>query len=572
MDRSIILPEDNSRILEVLRYYNQNKRRFKTTYISKYERFQDLEQEYLDVSGTRSKRQEIRDMKMEGADKFYEDINWKVYAITTEEAACYYGRGTRWCTAATTSGHNYAKEYLDEGPLFIFIDRAGDKFQADAKFDVILNAEDMELSDDDHNEILDLVSGMRNTEYDMYLEYAIIRRIEKGDYYPDENGEALYIENLKSEMQNTNDIGSIASMAYNYVQEQVDIYDLDSLEDIISQDASTSLRYADNILKSRRFKKGEEVIAETASVAVVYAREIIKGRFPEAEENIASYPTHSGSYAKWVIKGRWPLGEDAISKNGTASSKYAFEVIKDRFPEGEEAIKNGDPRVWTGYVTEFLSDSDDALEMVLETKNLEGIVSYAIKTDERIPEVEDMIETYTDFSVFDTRFVRSVLEYSIHFKVFFYVVIGNMMLSKKSNTNVIKYIMEYNNAVGLDSKMIEIIGDQILVNTTQMDIDIPIWYSEVIMKERWEEMEEQYFESRGIIDPYEPVDYAIKMKVRLSLKSETMMFDHSAAAKYAYWVIGDKFPIERMHKEILDVSTFTRTNDVKMYQELYGDK
>jgi hypothetical protein len=99
ISQKIILPEDAFRVREVLEYYNKYKSRFKTKYISRYKTFHDLEQEYLDISGQKSERQKIRDMKMDGATKLLDTRDWTVYAITTPAAACHYGKGTRWCTS-----------------------------------------------------------------------------------------------------------------------------------------------------------------------------------------------------------------------------------------------------------------------------------------------------------------------------------------------------------------------------------------------------------------------------------------------------------------------------------------
>ena len=57
-----------------------------------------------------------------------------VRVITPEDqtAACYYGQGTRWCTAAT-KGSNYFDHYNQQGPMYIIIPKkpqhAGEKYQ-----------------------------------------------------------------------------------------------------------------------------------------------------------------------------------------------------------------------------------------------------------------------------------------------------------------------------------------------------------------------------------------------------------------------------------------------------------
>lgn len=62
----------------------------------------------------------------------YEDENWRVLIPQDQSAACYYGRGTRWCTAAT-KGRNLFGYYNDIAPLMILLpkhpEHTGEKYQ-----------------------------------------------------------------------------------------------------------------------------------------------------------------------------------------------------------------------------------------------------------------------------------------------------------------------------------------------------------------------------------------------------------------------------------------------------------
>lgn len=62
----------------------------------------------------------------------YEDNTIRVIEPLNKEAACYYGQGTRWCTAATR-GSNYFNEYSKDAPLFIVLPKKaayiGEKYQ-----------------------------------------------------------------------------------------------------------------------------------------------------------------------------------------------------------------------------------------------------------------------------------------------------------------------------------------------------------------------------------------------------------------------------------------------------------
>jgi hypothetical protein len=66
------------------------------------------------------------------ATEVYKDAEVRIVVPEDEPAACYYGRGTRWCTAAT-QGTNYYNHYSRQGPLYILIPTKakyeGEKYQ-----------------------------------------------------------------------------------------------------------------------------------------------------------------------------------------------------------------------------------------------------------------------------------------------------------------------------------------------------------------------------------------------------------------------------------------------------------
>lgn len=79
-------------------------------------------------------RQEQEQAKLDAgkARKAYEDETATVVVPEDEAAACKYGRGTRWCTAAT-QGSNYFEHYSSKGPLYIILPKKptydGEKYQ-----------------------------------------------------------------------------------------------------------------------------------------------------------------------------------------------------------------------------------------------------------------------------------------------------------------------------------------------------------------------------------------------------------------------------------------------------------
>jgi hypothetical protein len=59
---------------------------------------------------------------IEGSDVVYDDENFTVVAPYTYKASCYYGNGTKWCTASKDSS-SYFNKYNNAGKLFYFLDK-----------------------------------------------------------------------------------------------------------------------------------------------------------------------------------------------------------------------------------------------------------------------------------------------------------------------------------------------------------------------------------------------------------------------------------------------------------------
>ena len=88
-------------------------------YHSLQELYQTIEPFLKNPQQAVTKAEEIRNIK-EGAEKVYEDGKWLVVVPHTEESACYYGKGTQWCTAADKS-NNMFDSYNKDGLLYINI-------------------------------------------------------------------------------------------------------------------------------------------------------------------------------------------------------------------------------------------------------------------------------------------------------------------------------------------------------------------------------------------------------------------------------------------------------------------
>ena len=70
----------------------------------------DVVKHYEDV---KTKGEIEREIKQTEAEKVFENDKAIVVKPKSKEASCYYGKGTKWCTAATSSYNYFDKYYLD---------------------------------------------------------------------------------------------------------------------------------------------------------------------------------------------------------------------------------------------------------------------------------------------------------------------------------------------------------------------------------------------------------------------------------------------------------------------------
>ena len=108
-------------------------------------------------------------------------------------------------------------------------------------------------------------------------------------------------------------------------------------EDAIAQEPGLSVSYAVNVLKGNRFIAGEPTIAKNGHTAADYVERVLKRDFPEAEDAIAKYGSASFQYAEALGKA-FPAGEAEIAKDTYHSIIYALNILKGRFELGEPAI------------------------------------------------------------------------------------------------------------------------------------------------------------------------------------------------------------------------------------------
>jgi hypothetical protein len=82
------------------------------------------------------------------AKEYYNDDEIRVIVPEDEAAACYYGQGTRWCTAA--KNNNMFNTYNEDGPMYIVIPKhpkhPGEKYQLHFESNQFMDAGDNPVS------------------------------------------------------------------------------------------------------------------------------------------------------------------------------------------------------------------------------------------------------------------------------------------------------------------------------------------------------------------------------------------------------------------------------------------
>ena len=111
--------------------------------------FYDAVDTYPDPDEEDQKKQAEKEASKGDAKLYYEDSTIRVIVPEDEAAACYYGQGTRWCTAAS-KGASMFNTYNREGPLYIILPKnpryTGEKYQFHFESKSYMNEKDESAS------------------------------------------------------------------------------------------------------------------------------------------------------------------------------------------------------------------------------------------------------------------------------------------------------------------------------------------------------------------------------------------------------------------------------------------
>lgn len=115
--RQLKLDEPIAEIIELTNLFHNFVQRLEIKDINRYITLADLRDKIEGLA--QSKTATTKAIKA-GAKKIYEDDRWLVINPTTTESSKTYGKGTRWCIAASAS-HNYFASYAQKNLWFYFL-------------------------------------------------------------------------------------------------------------------------------------------------------------------------------------------------------------------------------------------------------------------------------------------------------------------------------------------------------------------------------------------------------------------------------------------------------------------
>ena len=104
-------------VKQVLWHFHRYPEKYQERDINQYKSMKDLYKSFHEAQLKISKKEQ----KKSGAKKVYDDDNSLVVVPTTHEASCFYGAGTKWCTAADSDTH--FKSYSRKGALMYILNK-----------------------------------------------------------------------------------------------------------------------------------------------------------------------------------------------------------------------------------------------------------------------------------------------------------------------------------------------------------------------------------------------------------------------------------------------------------------
>jgi hypothetical protein len=143
----IRLHEDLDRASEALTTFHTYKNQMPIKDLGQIKSLSELEQMIsnadvdVDAKSGKQEKKSASTQAKEESKIFYKGPEGMIVIPKTEEASCFWGKGTQWCTAATTS-NNLFNSYAGRGDLYIILPKDGTKWQLHTESNEFLDAQD----------------------------------------------------------------------------------------------------------------------------------------------------------------------------------------------------------------------------------------------------------------------------------------------------------------------------------------------------------------------------------------------------------------------------------------------
>jgi len=208
---NINFEENFPKLVEALKKFDKISTNLPKTDINQYQNLNEL---LTDIQTYENRnRRDVK--KVEGGNVVFDDGRFFVVNPLDHNASCYYGKGTKWCTAAETDSH--FKKYNEDGKLFYIIDRSkptsdplykvallrkfdGDKTYYDTKDEYVRNG--WILNTEKLKEILTKIDSYLSSEFGAQLKiYTDKEAAKKEKERLDRLREQQRIRNLEEDAQ-----------------------------------------------------------------------------------------------------------------------------------------------------------------------------------------------------------------------------------------------------------------------------------------------------------------------------------------------------------------------------------
>jgi hypothetical protein len=193
-------------LLQTLKDFDKKSSNLPLTDINAYKSFSQLVDSLKEFS-TKARRQY---KKIGDAVVVHEDDKYLVVNPQTHDSSCYYGKGTKWCTAATTD--DAFNRYNIDGKLFYFLDKTkstsdlyykiallkkftGEEFFYDAKDQTIKNIKDI-FDTTFYNDIMSKIKSYLEQEYSEQIKIFTDKELARKEK---ERLESLRIQRLEAQ-------------------------------------------------------------------------------------------------------------------------------------------------------------------------------------------------------------------------------------------------------------------------------------------------------------------------------------------------------------------------------------